>query len=515
MKILQELRGKIDKFNKFESEQDKEALETLKEQLGVYYIVPVSDGGLAFKFQDLMTYLDDCLLRDVYIAEEFIQRAIDENCEEAETIIKQHASKVQKNPGKYGEIEQYIKQAKERKTDKMGSYKTKGYQEKESLGLRYLPATPDAFVFDIKKARQYVNHWLEGISTAESFLVRVIVEDETVLHTISSQIDATQREQLHNLIKKTNSDDLIIAAKTSRISLSNCDEPAQLASMLEEAYNFETLDLVLSAKDWNKVFAVREIAKNPLAHLRNGEVISKIWPTLTPQIQAFCQKRFYEYGLVPMLKDSLPAYEHALKQSIETQQAKQDITFAFYYHSVRKDVKEMIKLHDEDTLKFIELLRAEIKLLDSELSGAVSERESFYRTLLNDSQIFEYVLKQCLPVVKELFNKNKLATIDIEFGTRNFRAPTKFIEPDKNDSVNVPAAILNSVTGFFAKIPSAFGTIPGKITDMVKILAPDDSDHGQSKEMNDGNSLKFDEMESDPSATHYDDFVNQHNQKKK
>ncbi len=400
-------------------------------KLGVCYAVPVDLGGMEYSADKAEQYLEDFIYLGVVEAEDFILRALEDRKIHPDiNAITRYKSII--FPGGFLSEGCTIHQVPYDQNNHQALLKifyeyytrTGSFDKKTARLYHYIgdPLDPEQIVYDLNHAYKYVNDWLDGITTAESFVLRVIYEDFSQITTIFENLHNPHHyEKLLDLICQTQADlndiKLTWLLKLKKDILQNKHRGA---AILEEAYNMGVLPQL-----------IEDICKHPtlsskcnisdLYAIDNIEVLSQVAINFSQQDQRDQVARMLFENSDDKRDNSIAAlralkahYDPELQAEQDSQNLKTEghvirndyIFIDYYLFSLLEDVDQLLDLAwKKNPLVFLELFCIEMGYMRNAKKDLFLKRKDFYTKLMNhtDMQRF-YGYDRCKKTIDSVYS---------------------------------------------------------------------------------------------------------------
>ena len=316
---------------------------------------------------------------------------------------------------------------------KTGSFDKKAEREYHYIGD---PDDLDRIEYSRSDANNYVQDWLDGITAAENYVRRVIVEDFSRISTILEKLDnSAQYEKILDLICQYRVDiedvQFIWLLKFKSQILKN-QENREHAVILEEAFNVGVLSELIEHISKNPILSSKFDA-NVLCDIRHPDVLNQVAIHFSHQDKVKVAVILFEWAnccAVNSSKESNVGFQHcvnalkALKahwDELSPQEENnprnsnvegyvilnQDITMDYYISSLLKNVDQLLDLaYNKNPRLFAELFCAEITSSEAYLD----QRRDFYVELIQhkDMQAFSHYEK-CKVALDSVFDCSPIA----------------------------------------------------------------------------------------------------------
>ena len=404
---------------------DGENFTTERDALAARYEIPAELGGFEYSVDNANRYLEDFLYLEISEARDFILRAIKDGGINSQKCYGQPTyyditfssgfvsqCKIHNVTIHTGNSQTFVKMLHEHRT------RTGLFDEKAALEYHYNgdPEDPDQIVYNLEDADKYVQDWLGGITTAESYVLRVMKEDFPRIDTILEKLENSPDyyEKLLNLIDRVEMKDihLIWVLKFKNRILHS--QKWRHSRILQEAHDQGVLSTLLeaiphSALSLNAIISgirdtdvISEVAIH-LSHSNKHEVAKALFYQDTTALQKL-KTHWDEQSTVS------ETHENDLQNGYFC--LNEDIFIDYYYFSSLKDVDQLLNLaFNKNPKLFTELFCAEMEMCNA---WRLRNREDFYIRLMKHPEMEAFSrYSECVDAINAAysrFNKPQLLT---------------------------------------------------------------------------------------------------------
>lgn len=381
----------------------------LKQQLASYYSLSPTHEGFKFSIDELKTYLDDWYSRDITIAFEFIKLAIDNHYEKFEQIFKYHKATAGE---KSHLIYNYIKESMQKK-------------RKEQYASHYLNLTedPDKFIFDIKKLPQYINDWIQGITTAEGFVIKSLKEDPHGFISLVDQYPVGQSTKLFALALKnldSNRDSKLFLIIHYKQEIAKTNDLEKMILILKEIRQQGIISQVLTDNIGliSQILALFNTSMEKYSNLKDNNFIVDFYVQMLesnevkPAFNLFLAALSGNHHVVISCLKKKLADEVNVHKKLPTNSCLkiQEISLEYFLHSILQN-EEALFATIKNEEQFTELFCQELDWLkNNSCDQTLKIRQEFYQKLITHQAMKNFSnYESCVIKMSSVFNAAKLS----------------------------------------------------------------------------------------------------------